>query len=172
MAYDPDLLDQLERLEAQPWSGTVFRYTGGRRPEQENTVGARWNPPEIAAIYTALDRDTLLAEFEYHFAAHSPRPRRSAFTLYSMRVEVQNVVDLRGPGLLEKLGISSASLGADDHSACRRVGGAIEYLPRGGILVPSARRSAGDNLVIFPHHQNLDYEIEVRSHEPMPTGRG
>ena len=98
MAYDPDLLDQLENLGSETFSGEVFRYTGGRRrPDQENTVGARWNPPEVAAIYTALDLDTLMAEFEHHLAALSPAPKRDAFTLYSLHVEIENVVDLREP---------------------------------------------------------------------------
>lgn len=169
MAYSPELLDRLESLDPAPWSGTAYRYTaGGRSPESENTQGARWNPPEVAAIYVALDRETLLAEFEYHLAALSPRPRRSAFTLYSLRLEVENVLELRSPDLLLELGITPEALADDDHLRCREVGGAAAYLHSGGILVPSARRDKGTNLVIYPHHQNAGYAFDTLSKETIP----
>ncbi len=169
MAYDPDLLDQLENLGSETFSGEVFRYTGGRRrPDQENTVGARWNPPEVAAIYTALDLDTLMAEFEHHLAALSPAPKRDAFTLYSLQVEIENVVNLREQAVLAKLGVTPETLRADDQSACRRVGGAADWLTLGGILVPSARRPGGNNLVIFPHRQDSGYRFQTLSIGPMP----
>jgi RES domain-containing protein len=164
MAHDPKLLDRLEALEQQSWNGTVYRYTGGGRPpDQENTMGARWNPPEVPAIYTSLDRETMLAELENALAAFVPRPRRAAFTAYEIRVSIEDVLDLRVPGLLEELGVTAEDLAGDDHRPCQRVGGAAAWLSRGGLLVPSARRAGGSNLVIFPHAQDPNYEFEVIS---------
>jgi RES domain-containing protein len=168
MAHDPDLLDRLEALEQQAWSGIVFRYTaGGRPPDQENTLGARWNPREVPAIYTALERETMLAEFEHALRTFNPTPRRAAFTAYRLRVTVAGVLDLRADRLLDELGVNATRLAADDHTACQRVGGAAAWLSRGGLLVPSARRPGGSNLVIFPHAQDPNYEFEIVSKESM-----
>ena len=168
MAHDPKLLDRLEAIEQRPWNGSVYRYTGGGRPpDQENTMGAWWNPPEVPAIYTSLERETMLAEFENALAAFVPRPRREAFTAYEIRVAVEGVLDLRPDGLLDELGITPADLTADDHTACQRVAGAVAWLSRGGLLVPSARHPDGTNLVIFPHAQDPNYEFEVLSETSM-----
>lgn len=68
--------------------------------------------------------------------------------LYELSVEVADVVDLTAPGALAAVGLTMDDIASDDHTACQRVGGAIAWLGRGGILVPSARR-AGDNMVIL-----------------------
>jgi len=162
MAHDPDLLDQLEAFEVTSWNGVVYRFTASERPpEQENTTGARWNPPEVPAIYTALDRETLLAEFEHLLSLFAPTPRREAFRVYRIRLAVEGIVDLRVEDRLASVGISSVDVSSDDYSACQRVGGAASWLPRGGLLVPSARRPEGSNLVVFSHAQDADFEFEV-----------
>jgi RES domain-containing protein len=48
---------------------------GDYPPDAENTRGARWNPPGVAAIYTSLARDGALAEAEYQIAVQPIRPR-------------------------------------------------------------------------------------------------
>lgn len=173
MAHDPDLLDALESIEPRPWSGTVFRYRAGDRPPDEpNTWGARWNPPEVPAIYVALERETALAEFEHHLGALTPAPRRDAFTLYEIRVALDDVLDLRVAEFLVSIGVTRDQLAADDHRPCQRVGSAASWLRRGGLLVPSARRAEGSNLVVFPHAQDPNHDFEVVSKETMPPPPG
>jgi len=168
MAHDPNLLDKLEAIEQRSWDCTVFRYTGGGRPpDRENTMGARWNPPEVPAIYTSLEHETMLAEFEHLLEVLVPSPHREAFTGYEIRVSVAGVLDLRPPGRLADLGITAAELAADDCTACQRIGGAAAWLSRGGLLVPSARRPGGSNLVIFPHAQDPNYQFEITSEVSM-----
>lgn len=165
MAHDPRLLDFLESLARSTWEGAVYRYTAGRRPpDKENTDGARWNPKGVPAVYAALCRETLVAEFTHHLSLWSPRPTRLAFTQYGLKVAVQNVVDLRPH--LEAVGIAREALAGDDHSRCQVVGGAAWWLGRGGLLVPSARRAGGTNLVIFTDRQAADW-FEVTAEDPL-----
>jgi RES domain-containing protein len=167
MPHDPRLLDALEALEPLEWSGVVFRYTAGKRPpSHENTHGARWNPPAVPTIYTTLERDTALAEFSHHLAVLSPRPTRGTFTLYRIRTRVEKVLDLRARSVLTTLGLDPASLGRDDFAPTQAVGGAVAWLERGGILVPSARHP-GTNLVLFTAAQDPDFPFEVEAEEPL-----
>ena len=59
----------LSTLKSTPWTGRVFRVMlGDYAPDRENTLGARWNPPDVAAIYTCLAEETCIAEVEYTLA--------------------------------------------------------------------------------------------------------
>jgi RES domain-containing protein len=46
---------------------------GDYPPDAENILGARWNPPGVAAIYTSLTREGALAEAEHQIAIQ-PHP--------------------------------------------------------------------------------------------------
>jgi RES domain-containing protein len=168
MTHDPKLLDYLEALPTIVWSGTVFRYVpDGRQPEKENTHGARWNPTSVGAIYTTLELETARAELAFHLSALSPRPSRAVFTVYTVTVVVKDVVDLRGESVRSAVGLSQAALQADDQALCRSIGGACHWLKIGGLLVPSARRPGGSNLVIFGSNQTDDFEFQLVVSEPL-----
>ena len=160
MIYDPDLLDRLSALPADPWRGEVFRHMfADYKPDRENRAGARWNPPETPAIYTSLTREVGLAEAEFHISQQPVRPSAKR-TIYRIHVTLASVVDLSDRSRLATFGISDDELVSLDHRACQRVGGAIEWLDNDGLLVPSAR-AAGVNLIIFPNRQKGDYEFRV-----------
>jgi RES domain-containing protein len=69
--------------------------------------------------------------------------------LYTIHLSLKNVLDLTAPNLLTRLGIIDEVLAGIDHSPCRTVGGAVNWLGHDGLLVPSARRRGGTNLVIY-----------------------
>jgi RES domain-containing protein len=142
-------------------------------PERENTLGARWNPPEVPAIYTSLARETVLAEAEYQISMEPRRPpvRR---TVYRIQVSLESVVDLSTAEALAGLGLKRADLEAIDHTACQRIGGAVEWLEHDGLLVPSARTADGVNLAIYPNRQAAGYEFRTLDSEVIynpPTRR-
>jgi RES domain-containing protein len=133
-------------------------------PERENTLGARWNPPEVPAIYTSLARETVIAEAEYQISMEPRRPlvRR---TIYRIEVSLQSVLDLSAAETLADLGLDQAELAAIDHTACQRIGGAVEWLEHDGLLVPSARAADGVNLAIYPNRQGPEYKFRVLDSE-------
>jgi RES domain-containing protein len=133
-------------------------------PDRENTLGARWNPPEVPAIYTSLARETVIAEAEYQLDMEPLRPpvRR---TVYEIGLTLSAVLDLSSRSALGRLGISEHDLGANDHSACQVIGGAVEYLTHDGLLVPSARSPGGVNLVIYPNRQTSEYQFQILGQE-------
>lgn len=159
---DPDRLisERLARFHAGPWTGEVWRHTlGTNPPDRRNTHGARWNPSGVEALYGSIERDTALAEGEYLISAQPLRPIATR-TLHRLRVTLEALVDLTGPGSLESLGVDHEALLSDDHRACQAVGAAAVFLHFDGIMVPSAR-SPGTNIVILFAGVETTPEVEV-----------
>lgn len=165
MLFDQDLLDALEALDPQSWEGNAWRFVlGDTDPFQPNTRGARWNPPDTAALYTSLTRATVLAELDHVRELQTPALRRELFVLHKIRTHLTKMLDLTDRTLLETLGVGNAELASDDHAFCRRVGGAAAWLGYDGILVPSAR-SDGANLVVFVNMQQPDLPLDLINSE-------
>jgi RES domain-containing protein len=163
--HDPTLLDALESLAFQAWKGRVWRHMfNDYAPERVNLGGARWNPHSVGAIYTALDRETAIAEGQ-HAIDIQPRRIYRRRVLYELQVDIVDVVDLTGPAALAAVGLTLLDVANDDPSACQRVGGAAAWLGRGGLLVPSARND-GHNMVILLGAGG-DAEIERISDEVL-----
>jgi RES domain-containing protein len=133
-------------------------------PDRENTLGARWNPPNIPAIYTSLSRETVLAEAERQLSMEPLRPsvRR---TVYKVELTLSSVLDLSSPAGLHLVGLSIEDLASIEHEKCQRVGGAVEHLEHDGLLVPSTRHAGGTNLVIFPNRHTSEYRFRVVERE-------
>lgn len=155
MIHRPELLDALELATKIKIDITAWRHMfGARAPDTENTTGARWNPAGVAAIYLSLERYGAIAEGD-HAIAVQPRRPRARRSVYSVKLTLHSVLDLTGSDDLDVIGLTMAEIGDDDHSACREVGAAADWLEHDGLLVPSAR-SAAHTLVVYPAHRPPD----------------
>lgn len=164
--YDPNLLDALETLPSTTWHGRAWRHMfNDYPPDRVNTSGARWNPPGVGAIYTALTRPTALAEGQ-HAIDVQPRRTYARRVLYEVELTVDQLVDLTAPDALDAVELTLADIGSDDMRACQRVGGAAAWLGRGGLIVPSAR-DAGHNLVVLVGPAGSEVDIEVITTEEI-----
>jgi RES domain-containing protein len=167
--YDRALLERFDRLDARRFAGVIFRHMfGDLPPDRENVKGARWNPPDIPAIYASLSRTVALAEAEFQISLQPVRPAARR-TIYTIRVALDSVIDLSALALLEKFDVNLSDLESLDHGACQKLGGAVEWLENDGLLVPSARAD-GTNLVIFPNRQKVGYEFEILDQELIESG--
>jgi len=134
---------------------------GSIPPQKDNQSGARWNPPEVPAIYCSLQAETAVAEGDFHIALQPFRPRAER-RVHRIKVNIPGVVLLTDWQLLERLGVARSSYESIEPARCKEIGGAIAYLGRTGILVPSARCN-GVNLVIYPSEdcvfEPLDFDV-------------
>lgn len=159
MIHDEAKLEIIESLEASPWRGAVYRHMfADYPPDLENTQGARWNPPEVPAIYLSLQPETALAEAEYSIAVQ-PVPPRIKRTLYRIAVDLQSVIRL-DLGTLAALGVTESELRSSNMATCQAVGDAAAWLRLDGIIVPSVR-AEGENLVVYPNNRAPDGEFTV-----------
>ena len=167
--YDRDLLQAIARITPTHWHGKVYRHMfADYPPERENNLGARWNPPEVPAIYTSLSRDGVLAEAEYQISSEPLRPQVKR-TIYQLSVRLSSVLDITPTGMLAAVGLAPRHLVQLDQTNCQTVGGAVEYLEHDGLLVPSARLAGATNLVIYPNRQSGEYEFRVEGKEIIST---
>ncbi|MCA0307721.1 MAG: RES family NAD+ phosphorylase [Actinobacteria bacterium] len=157
---DARLIEALEHLPATPFAGTVWRHMfNDIPPDRVNTRGARWNPPGVAAIYASLERDTCIAEGQHAIDIQPLRPVAKR-VVYECHLEADDVVDLTGNGILDRLGLSDPDVEDDDFTACQAIGEAAAWLGLGGVIVPSAR-AAGGNIVILVDANNRGPILEV-----------
>lgn len=169
MIYPPEMLDLLQAAAVPLWTGTVYRHMfSSQPPTRANTGGARWNEPNLAAIYTSCERETALAEAEYYITLQPLRPRTKR-TLFTIDVSLDTVIDLTAAGLLAKLGITNDILAGLDQAPCRTIGAAANWLGSSGLIVPSARRRGGTNLVIYQQDPSADSFDVIAEEEIAPA---
>src|ERR1700741_1524567 len=96
-------------------------------PDTENTSGSRWNSPQVAAIYTSLSRDIVIAEADYQIAMQPLRPKARR-TVYRIRVRLANVVDISEASTLAALRLNIDALASMDLGTCQRIGSSAERL--------------------------------------------
>ncbi len=169
MAGATSLENVLASLQSSAWSGRVYRVMlNDYPPDRENTQGARWNPPDVAAIYTCFEPAVCIAEIEYSLA-RQPRPvkRDLRKTLYEIEVTLAAVVDLT-PLLphLDRIGIGSAQLFADDMKTSQEIGRLITWFGFDALIAPSARYE-GRNLVIYPGRTNESHSFTIVNQETL-----
>jgi RES domain-containing protein len=174
MIFEESLLTLLEDRGTMSITRTVFRAaTDGQPPLRPNVRGARWNPPDVAALYTSLEESTARAEWEYLRASQPLRPR-GELNVREVEVRLDAVIDLSDPDILEgQFGISLPSLPESvlAYGPTQAIGGAAAFLGRSAILVPSLRRLAAANLVIFTTNVmagSESYDLSTGSGEAEP----
>ncbi len=105
MIHDDALIERIEQFNPGPWSGIVFRHCWQNYPpDRVNIRGARWNPPDVQAIYTSIERSVCLAEIEYQISLQPLKPSAKR-TLYRLQVSLNEVLDLGSWTKFEILGL-------------------------------------------------------------------
>ena len=123
----------------------------------------RWNTrrPRLPCLYTALTPEGAIAELDKHAEAFAGRRRRR--DLVSLRVDVDNILDLTAAGTRARLRAPKAVLTGDepgDLVFCRAL--ARREVLHGrydAILAPSAALRGGVNLMIYTVRTDHIHEL-------------
>ncbi|MEE9302243.1 MAG: RES family NAD+ phosphorylase [Thiotrichaceae bacterium] len=152
--HDRELLDFLDALEPEIYTGTVWRTTWkGRDPLLGSRGGGRWSPDnEFEVLYTSLKKNVSLAEL-YHHLSTAPVFSSRVVVISQLRVESARVLNINAEKLMS-LGVTKTS--AADYQRSQAIGAAANFLGYQGVLVPSVRRD-GVNLVFFT--ERLDVNV-------------
>lgn len=145
-------------IAAQPlstYTAAAYRHMAPKyadRPlsgEGARQLGGRWNPPGIATLYVGTDRATAIAELG-RLARRGGRAPEDFLprVMVQYDLSLSAVLDLRDPGLRDRVGLSLDAIRSDDLSPCQAVGEAARYAGREAILAPSATGD-GDVLAIY-----------------------
>lgn len=143
------LLDAIDALPRQPFSGTIWRIVNeGRDPLQGRPAGARWDPGTLDVIYASLAADGARAEIFFHFSRQPVFPSKVRSILHGIRARTAKTLELADLAAAKTLGVLPDRYADLDYAATQAIGDAAAFLGFDGLLVPSARWAC-QNLVVF-----------------------
>jgi RES domain-containing protein len=132
----------LRELDAEPFSGDVWRVTDAERdPLEASDAPGRWDTG-IPAIYTSLSPEGAIAEFRHANGGDHPHP-----VLHHLHVRARATLRLDYE-ILAKLGVARADYDETARPLCQHIGELAASLGFDSIVSPSARWPA-ENLVLF-----------------------
>ncbi|MFL5799132.1 MAG: RES family NAD+ phosphorylase [Actinomycetota bacterium] len=171
---DPELIQAVDASPRSRFSGEAYRHVAPSYPalggQGARIQGGRWNPPEsFPVLYLAIQRECVVAEF-FRFAERSGRPPEELLprTLHHYRVELGEVLDLRGSAALGAVGLTAGDVQSDDPGRCQRVGEAAHYVGFEAVLAPSATL-VGHVLAVFTDRLHAGSTTEPLDHERWDT---
>jgi RES domain-containing protein len=154
---------------AGPWAGILYRSASPRYANRDDlltgigskTIGARWNPPNsFRTVYASLEVETALAESLAHFRHYGlPISRALPRVLVALAAKVRRTLDLTDGGVRRALGLSERRLLTEPwreqsrrgrEAVTQSLGRLAYHAGLEGLLVPSAARPSGRNLILFP----------------------
>ncbi len=172
--------------DADGFDDVIVRNVGAKYADQNNfysgvgaaKAGGRWNRKGLEAIYASLDIETATLEayqdFIYRgFPMTAITPRVTA----GAKVALDKVLDLTDAKVLKKIGFTRKELIDEDWRALQGTGEEswTQAIGRGcylaqfqGMLVPSARKDDGTNIVIFPNRLTKTSKIEILAADQLP----
>jgi RES domain-containing protein len=175
---------------AAAWTGELYRSASPRYANKDDlltgsgskVVGARWNPPNhFRTVYCSLEVETALDEVLAHYR-HYKLPLATAMprVIVALEGRLQQVLDLRDGSTRRLLGVSARRIRTEPwreeqkrgREALTQALGRVAYeADLEGLLVPSAARKGGSNLIIFP--ANLDASkswLKILNKADLPKG--
>jgi hypothetical protein len=148
--HDRALLDALEAIDPEPFSGEVWRVARkDRDPLRGSVAHGRWSPnDEFEVLYTSLERDGALAEIGYRLSLEPVWPSRIEHEIHRIGAEIDRILKLADLETLGPLGVDVSRYQTFEYEATQAIAAAAHFLECHGMLVPSARYGCL-NLVVF-----------------------
>lgn len=148
--HDRALLDALEAIDAESFSGEIWRVVRkGRDALRGSAAGGRWSPPgEFEVLYTSLDRAGALAEIGYRLSLEPIWPSRIRHELHRIGARTTRSLRFARVAELVPLGVDASKYESFDYSATQAIAAAARFLEFDGLIVPSARYDCA-NIVLF-----------------------
>jgi RES domain-containing protein len=169
------LRDALGRCSSRliGWQGELFRSAAPKYANKDDIItgagskaaGARWSPPGgFHAVYASLDVETAVAEALQHFRYYGlPVSKAMPRVIVALEANLERVLDLGDGNVRRVLVVSMKRMLSEPwreeqqkgrEALTQAIGRLACDLDIQAILVPSAARKAGSNLIVFP--ANLD----------------
>ena len=155
---DPALVDALAARATTRFSSEVYRITReDRDPIRPGRPGGRWDDGGVDVLYTSLSLDGATAEMAYHAARGQPViPSKPVYRAYRLSIEAEAVLDLSEIGDLKALGLDMGRYGQmsyegkeGEYPRSQDIGAIAAFLGCSGLLVPSARSTAINLVLMF-----------------------
>jgi len=155
---DYELIDAIEALPVEKFTGAVYRLVrNGRDPTSCWHPKGRWDDGQMDVLYTSLSEEGALAEVKYHQSQQPFMPDFLTFRMYKLPIQNLEVLDLRSRQILSELGVDLNTWGqsnyvslGDEYVRTQEIAAVAEFHEREGLIVPSARSSEFNLVVLTP----------------------
>lgn len=161
--HDRIVLDALEALDPEPFSGTVWRVTRkGREPLHGAAAHGRWSSSgEFEVLYTSLVREGALAEIGHRLSLEPVWPSRIEHEIHALRAEAERALRFADLPSLEAFGVDTARYRTFEYAATQALAAAAHFLQFDGLIVPNARFECA-NLVLFTERSPILTLVETQ----------
>ncbi len=144
--------------------GKFLRHAAPNRDAFAGGYHGRWGA-NFPVIYLGRPLDSCIEEADRHLVEDTGVPAQmvKARTLYTVQIDVTDVLDLRSEQAQEAVGLTPGDLASPvgEYTACQRIAAAAHQLELHGILAPAAT-SLGETLAIFRERvRNAELPVEV-----------
>jgi hypothetical protein len=156
-ARDSQLLDALENLTAEAFSGKAWRVVrDGRDPVQCSAVGGRRDDRTFDVLYTSTRADGAIAEMYFHLSRGQPViPSQVHYRLFELDIKLSSCLRFASLEALRSLGLQTATFGQlsyaereQEYPRTQEIAEVAYFLGRDGLIAPSARAN-DPNLIVF-----------------------
>jgi hypothetical protein len=163
--HERELLDALERMPSEAFSGTAWRATWATRdPLRGSAAGGRWSPTDpFEVLNTSLEADGAIAETHYHLS-RAPVFSSAHLKLHRLHVETCQTLRFDDINALARFGVEAAAFRQMTYERTQALGAAAHFLEFDGLIVPSARWQCL-NLILFL--DRLDVGAALRVEETL-----
>ena len=160
MVHDRELVERLDSLPREAFSGEVFRATRvSLDPLASSYSGGRWMRRDAAAVlYTSCQPEGALAEIAFHWSQLTPRPTKPV-VVHTLRVVTRRTLRLIRADLAA-LGVPQSVYESLNPPRAQAIGAAAQFLGCDGLIAPSARWPC-DNLVLFPEQMDASASVDL-----------
>jgi RES domain-containing protein len=171
------LAERIASIGGVEVKGAFLRHAAPNRDAFAGGYAGRWGE-SIPVVYLGRPLDSCVEEAYRHLVdeagvpAHLVRPR----TLYQVRVEVENVLDLCSEQARTEVGLADADIASPvgDYAACQRVAAVAHQLEYHGIIAPAAT-GLGETLALFRQRvgiAELPVVVDQRQWNHLPPRPG
>ncbi len=139
-ARDLDLLDAIDALKREAFSGSVWRVVrDGRDPILGSASKSRWCNGSFDALYTSLDRNGAIAEIHALLSLQPVFPSQSKWFAHKLQISASQTLRLADLASLDRLGVDTARYVDREYGRTQDIADAAYFLGFDGLIVPSAR---------------------------------
>jgi len=166
VVHDRELVERLDALPRETFSGEVFRATRvSLDPLASSYSGGRWMRRDAAAVlYTSCQRDGALAEIAFHWSQLTPRPTKPV-VVHTLRVVIHRTLRLIRADLAT-LGVPESVYNSLNPPRTQEIGAAAAFLGCDGLITPSARWPC-DNLVLLSEQMDASASVDLITSETV-----
>lgn len=169
---DNNLIDAIEAINPEPFSGNVWRVTReGRDPTQCSRSGGRWDDGTFDVLYTSANRLGALSEMKFHIMRGQPvMPSKVRYKLYEIEVSLRDSLRLLDLVALKEVGLDISRYGQlsyedkdVEYPRSQDIAEVAHFLDYDGLVVPCARYDC-KNIVVFCDRVTPDALSIVKDH--------